>query len=140
MKCSHPTCGADGTLLWQRLATPAEADGRVQQTAEAILLGDELRRHQQRLGIRSLEAAAADPEFDPRSLPALERQIAAEKAVLDVMVDAELRVDDRPTLIAVAGCDDHKIGLDPATGIHEPTCMADGTCGCAVDYPVPTPL
>lgn len=127
--CTH--CRKHAVHQWQRLATPDEAGGHVQVSAERVQFDDEMRRATQRDVIKSLEARLSDPDWPAHMVPALERQIAGEKARLDAIEDTVIPdLSARPVTVAVFGCADHRVSDEESTRLHESSCLSDGPCAC----------
>lgn len=136
--CSHPHCDNPATAQWQRIAGDGETAAPLSVIAERVALEDELRRSRQRLAIRELETIRLDPDFNPDLLAGLDNQIRNEQAALEAMVPTVVGPQpERPTLIAVHGCDEHAIDADAAARLHEAGCMSGGFCGCVTG---PNPL
>lgn len=128
--CSFPGCPEVGVLQWQRLAGPDEGGDMPRPTQEGQQFLVEMRRAQQRRAISELEALR---EFmAPDQLRNLDTQLQRERATLAAIADAPPLPEqpDRPTTIAVHGCEAHAVGLDAATQLHQPSCMTAGVCGC----------
>lgn len=139
--CSLPSCDQAGVVSWQRHATPSEAAEPSQDTEARHLVLFEQRKWTMRQGIKQLQEMWADPDFSATAKPNLERQIAAESALLDALVYEPLPPRTRPTLVAVYACRDHSITRDEAARLHESGCLTVGLCACLTDVnPLTCPM
>lgn len=141
--CGAPDCHQPPVQQWQRAGTPDEATqhhatlhaGRMQlvnhQRTQATLHLVELRARHQRI---TDAAAAGDPDAR-RILHASAAQVTAAESVAAGIPDPT-PAPLEPVTVAVFACQDHAIDDDRAArGLHESSCLTDGTCTCTITPP-----